>query len=159
LLGWGPELNPRFSGTSFDGLLLLKANRSFYKKIEILFIQKPNVKPAATSKMNYVLNALDVLVEYPELMAYIKDFAGPRGFMFTESPYEKQLDALLDSNGTHSGGSWACMLRGVQAVLNGVLTRADVVAKLAEEERKMAEWKAARKAAAAQQAEGSVVGV
>jgi hypothetical protein len=129
------------------------------QKIEILFKQKPNVKPAATSKMNYVLNALDVLVEYPELMAYIKDFDGPRGFMFTESPYEKQLDALLDSNGTHSGGSWAFILRGVQAVLNGVLTRADVVAKLAEEDRKMAEWKAARKAAAAQQAEGSAVGV
>lgn len=98
--------------------------------------------------MNYVLNALDVLVEYPELMAYIKDFDGPYGFMFTEGPYEKQLDALLDSNGMHSGGSWGCMLRGVQAVLTGVLTRADVVAKIAEEDRKMAEWKAARKEAA-----------
>jgi len=27
-VGLSPELNPRFSGTSFDGLLLLKANRS-----------------------------------------------------------------------------------------------------------------------------------
>ena len=98
--------------------------------------------------MNYVLNALDVLAEYPELMAYIKDFDGPHGFMFTPSPYEKQLEDLLDSNGMHSGGSWAGMLRGVQAVLTGVLTRADVVAKIAEEDRKYAEWNAARKEAA-----------
>ena len=68
--------------------------------------------------------------------------------MFTPSPYEKQLEALLDSNGMHSGGSWAGMLRGVQAVLTGVLTRADVVAKIAEEDRKYAEWNAARKEAA-----------
>jgi len=27
-VGLSPELNPRFSSTSFDGLLLLKANRS-----------------------------------------------------------------------------------------------------------------------------------
>jgi hypothetical protein len=27
-VGVSPELNPRFSGTSFDGLLLLKANLS-----------------------------------------------------------------------------------------------------------------------------------
>lgn len=98
--------------------------------------------------MNYVLNALDVLAAYPELMTYIKDFDGPHGFMFTPSPYEKQLEALLDSNGMHSGGSWAGMLRGVQAVLTGVLTRADVVAKIAEEDRKMAEWNAARNEAA-----------
>jgi len=100
--------------------------------------------------MNYVLNALDVLVEYPELMAYIKDFDGPHGFMFTNGPYEKQLDALLDSNGTHSGGSWGCMLRGVQAVLKGQVTRAQVIEQMAEEERRMAEWKAARKEAAVQ---------
>ena len=50
--------------------------------------------------MSLLLNALDVLVEYPHLQEYIKGFNGPHGFMYTNTSesekYNCQLDELLD---------------------------------------------------------------
>ena len=75
--------------------------------------------------------ALDRLVEYPALETYIKEFNGAGGFMFTvETAPERralqlQLEDLLD-DGSHSGASWAFLLRGVQAVLTGTVTRAQL---------------------------------
>ena len=106
-----------------------------------------------------IVNALDVLVEYPDLQEYIKNFDAPRGFMFTTETdpqrlaYADRLDKLLDANGTHSGGSWGCLMRGLQAVFIGAVTRADVEKKVAAEKRRIQEWEAAyqlRQAAAAQ---------
>jgi hypothetical protein len=74
-----------------------------------------------------ILNALDVLIEYPDLMEYIKAFDSPAGFMYTKETdpqridYVNRLDELLDAE-SHSGGSWGCMMRGIQAVLNGLIT-------------------------------------
>jgi hypothetical protein len=86
-----------------------------------------------------ILNALDVLIEYPDLMEYIKTFDSPAGFMWTKETdperidYVNRLDELLDAE-SHSGGSWGSMLRGVQAVLNGVLTREYLEEQSVEEE-------------------------
>lgn len=106
-----------------------------------------------------VLNAIDVLVEYPDLQEYIKKFNGYGGFMFTceidpqRIAYEIQLEQLLDANGMHSGGSWGCLMRSLQAVYNGVLTREELEKKVAAEKCRIQEWEAAyqlRQAAAAQ---------
>ena len=76
-----------------------------------------------------ILHALDVLAAYPELDLYIKDFNGRHGFMYTvetdpqRRAYGNRLGELLDAAGMHSGSSWGCLLRGVQAVLTGALTR------------------------------------
>lgn len=86
-----------------------------------------------------ILNALDALVEYPDLQEYIKNFDNPCGFMFIVETNEhrkllkKRLDALLDPNGMHSGGSWGSMLRGVQALLTGVWKREQLLKQIAEE--------------------------
>ncbi|NDH09832.1 MAG: hypothetical protein EBY16_09555 [Gammaproteobacteria bacterium] len=116
-----------------------------------------------TSKMSYssVLNAIDVLVEYPDLQKYIKEFNGHGGFMFNLNretdpqgiAYKIQLEQLLDANGMHSGGSWGCLMRSLQAVYNGALTREELENKVAAEKCRMHEWEAAyqlRQAAAAQ---------
>ena len=89
-----------------------------------------------------ILNALDVLIEYPDLMEYIKTFDSPAGFMYTKETdperreYVTRLDELLDAE-SHSGSSWGSMLRGVQAVLNGVLTREYLEQEAAEEREHM----------------------
>ena len=106
-----------------------------------------------------VLNAIDVLVEYPDLQEYIRDFDGHGGFMFTRETDPHRIDcavrleALLDANGMHSGGSWGCLMRSLQAVYNGTLTREELENKVAAEKCRMQEWEAAyqlRQAAAAQ---------
>ena len=98
--------------------------------------------------MSSIIKALDVLVEYPDLQAYIKDFYGHGGFMFTQETephridYAARLEKLLDSDGMHSGGSWGFMLRGVQAILNGVLSRERLLEEAAEEEAHMQKMRA-----------------
>ena len=84
--------------------------------------------------MSSVIKALDLLVEYPDLKSYIKGFNGPHGFMYTsetgthERACQKQLDELLDPTCMHSGSSWGSLLRNIQAVLNGLLTRESLLA-------------------------------
>ena len=135
----------------------------FNKKIELLFTWKatPKTQSNQTSKMSYaaIIDALDVLVEYPDLQTYIKEFNAPRGFMFTfetdpqRIAYEIQLEQLLDANGMHSGGSWGCLMRSLQAVYTGAVTRAEVEKQVAAEKRRIHEYEVAyqlRQAAAAQ---------
>ena len=114
-----------------------------------------------------ILNALDILIEYPDLMEYVKTFDSPKGFMYTRETdinrikCEKHLSDLLDANGTHSGASWGGMLRGVQSALNGINTREYfmVMEKMDEEENQyqqaeqQAEQKQAEQQAQEKQAE------
>jgi hypothetical protein len=95
-----------------------------------------------------VLNALDVLVEYPDLQEYIKKFNHPGGFMYTIETDEKhkrltkRLDDLLDPYGRHSGASWGCMMRGVQAILNGEWSYEQLLEQAAEEDEHMSRMRA-----------------
>jgi hypothetical protein len=80
-------------------------------------------------KMNsQAINAIYLLKngEHQDVMDYIKNFNGNGGFMYNnDAEYHAvsaKADALLDANGMHSGGSWGCMLRTIQAVLNGETT-------------------------------------
>jgi hypothetical protein len=74
-----------------------------------------------------VYKALDILREHPEITTYIKSFEGRGGFMYTQEKDPKrialkhQMEELLD-DGSHSGASWGCMMRTIQAVLNGIVT-------------------------------------
>jgi hypothetical protein len=94
----------------------------------------------------YIYDAVTVLEEYPDLIEYIKSFHNSGGFMFANETdtYRKscsdRLDKLLDSGGVHSGGSWGCMMRGVQQVFSGMVTREYILEKYIEEERSFKEW-------------------
>jgi len=84
-----------------------------------------------------VYKALDILREHNEITEYIKSFDENGGFMYTTEKLptrmvlKQQMEELLD-DGSHSGASWGCMMRTVQAVLNGVVT----VEQLREEDRR-----------------------
>ena len=73
--------------------------------------------------------------EHQDVMDYIKNFNGSGGFMYNNSAeyalVSAKAGALLDPDGMHSGSSWGCMLRTIQAVLNGETT----VEELREEDR------------------------
>ncbi len=90
-----------------------------------------------------IINALVVLAEYPDLEEYVREFYGHGGFMFTRETEPHRMDCaarletLLDPHGCHTGGSWGCMLRGVQAVLSGIVKRETLEEKAAEEEEHM----------------------
>ena len=106
--------------------------------------------------MNYLrkqtIEALDTLVEYPELSEYIKSFEGDGGFMYTIETDEtrkalsNKLGDVLDSNGMHSGASWGCMLRSVQAVLSGHITREKILQDIEIEEHRQQELREQREA-------------
>ena len=91
----------------------------------------------------YIIDGLASLESHPDLIEYIKAFDGSGGFMFTavtdpaKKQLEKRLDNILDPNGMHSGGSWGFMLRGIQAVLCGTLSRDYFIEKMAQEEEAM----------------------
>ena len=61
--------------------------------------------------------------EHTDIMEYIKTFDGPYGFMYTlesdpiKNEISEKMSDLLDSRGNHSGASWGCMLRIIQALL------------------------------------------
>ena len=69
--------------------------------------------------------------EHHDVMNYIKNFNGSGGFMYNyEEQYadaSEKAEQLLDPNGMHSGGSWSCMLRTIQAVLNGETTVEELI--------------------------------
>ena len=77
---------------------------------------------------NQVINAILLLARdgHQDVMDYIKNFNGSGGFMYNNSAeyalVSKKTDDLLDPDGMHSGSSWGCMLRTIQAVLNGETT-------------------------------------
>jgi hypothetical protein len=78
-----------------------------------------------------VLEALNTLKEYPELENYIRTFNGKDGFMFTEETHPQRIEwrqrilVLLD-DGWHSGASFAFMMRIIQGVLCGTITREEL---------------------------------
>ena len=84
-----------------------------------------------------VYKSLDILREHNEITEYIKSFDGNGGFMYTKENEPKrialqgQMEDLLN-DGSHSGASWGCMMRTIQAVLNEVIT----VEQLREEDRR-----------------------
>lgn len=89
--------------------------------------------------LNYVISGLDLLEDYPHIKEYIKNFDGAGGFMYTKNtdPHynaeiEKQMNNILNAHGMHSGSSWGCMMRGIQAVLNGTYTREFIEQKIVE---------------------------
>jgi hypothetical protein len=96
--------------------------------------------------LRQVLSSLDILQEHPDLTKYIKHFYGNHGFMYTvETDPEllrlnKKLDKTLD-DGSHSGASWGFMMRTVQGVLNGVITKEQILQQIEEEDRIYAEWR------------------
>jgi len=75
-----------------------------------------------------VYKALETLREYPAITEYIKSFKGDEGFMYTTETdpdrmaIKNQMEDVLDEHGYHSGASWGCMMRDIQAVLTGVIT-------------------------------------
>ena len=87
-----------------------------------------------------ILKALDALVEYPDLQEYVKELNSPCGCIFTPEADPQRIDCaarleqLLDANGMHSGASWGFLLRSVQAILTGQMTREKLLKKAAEEE-------------------------
>ena len=87
-----------------------------------------------------IIDALDILIEYPDLIEYIKTFNSPDGFMYTTETDIKRkecanrLDELLNTDGKHTGSSWGTMLRGVQSVLNGINSREYMIYKNNEEQ-------------------------
>ena len=96
--------------------------------------------------LRQVLSALDVLQEHPDLTKYIKHFYGNGGFMYTVETHpellrlSKKLDKTLD-DGSHSGASWGFMMRTVQGVLNGVITKEQILKQIEEEDRICAAWR------------------
>lgn len=94
------------------------------------------------SGLHYVISGLDVLQYYPDIKEYIKNFDGDGGFTYTtntdphyNAEIEKQMLSILNSAGVHSGYSWGCMLRGIQAVLKGSLTRESIEEQIVEYEK------------------------
>ena len=85
------------------------------------------------------INALTLLKngEHTDIIEYIKTFNGERGFMYTLERDPKQIEIsermseLLNSHGNHSGASWGCMLRLIQAILLGKVS----IEELIEEDR------------------------
>jgi hypothetical protein len=91
--------------------------------------------------LNYVISGLDLLRDYPEVKNYIKNYNGNRGFNFTGDSYSKynpvienQMSDILDADHAHSGSSWGYMLQGIQAVLNGTITREFIEQKIVEQQ-------------------------
>ena len=97
--------------------------------------------------LKYIISGLDMLQDYPNIKEYIKNFDGAGGFMYTtdidphyNAELEKQMSDILDARGMHSGCSWGCMLRGIQAVLKGTLTRESIEEQIFEYEKKYNEF-------------------
>ena len=92
------------------------------------------------------LEALDILVEYPDISEYIKTFDGEGGFMYTiekdatRKELNKRMGDLLD-DGFHSGSTWGLMLRNVQSVLNGTITKEKMLEEIEREERQYKDFK------------------
>jgi hypothetical protein len=92
-----------------------------------------------------VLTALDILNEYPAIVEYIQQFNGENGFMYTiendpkKNELKAQMENLLDDD-SHSGASWGEMLRMIQAVLNGKLSRDAISQKIVNEDEYYNQW-------------------
>ncbi len=89
--------------------------------------------------------------ENDDVAKYIESFNNDGGFMFhTEITNERiviknKMEELLD-DGTHSGASFGCMMRLIQALLSGVITRQDLLKEIEEDDKKMEEFLKEREA-------------
>ena len=69
------------------------------------------------------VNALETLTPYPELIEYLK-----RNDLQQESPeLNKQLDAVLNEDQSHSGASWYYLLSVLRGVYKGSITHVELV--------------------------------
>ena len=77
--------------------------------------------------LDQIIEALDVLAKKKnaDVVEYIKTFDGDGGFMYTQETDPKRIalknkmETIIDQ-GPHSGASWGCMLRAIQASLIGI---------------------------------------
>ena len=77
--------------------------------------------------LDQIIEALDVLANpmNADVIEYIKSFDGNGGFMYTletdpiRIALKEKMETVIDAR-PHSGSSWGCMLRLIQASLNGV---------------------------------------
>jgi hypothetical protein len=91
--------------------------------------------------LQQTLETLDILSDPAniDVLEYIKTFDGDHGFSYTVETdpariaLKKKMSTIIDE-GPHSGASWGCMLRLVQAVLKGVHTYEELVIKNNEQE-------------------------
>jgi hypothetical protein len=89
--------------------------------------------------LTQVLSGLDILQERKDIMKYIKEFNGNGGFMYSiETDPERiklkdDMEKLLD-DGSHSGASWGWMMRVIQSVLNGNVTREEIIIEINKQE-------------------------
>ena len=89
--------------------------------------------------LTQVLSGLDMLQERKDIMNYIKEFNGCGGFMYSvETDPERiklkdDMETLLD-DGSHSGSSWGWMMRVIQSVLNGNVTREEIIIEINKQE-------------------------
>lgn len=97
--------------------------------------------------LNCVISGLDMLQDFPDIKEYIKNFDGACGFMYTtnadphyNAELEKQMSDILNARGIHTGCSWGCMLRGIQSVLKGTVTRESIEEQIVEYEKKNIEF-------------------
>jgi hypothetical protein len=121
----------------------------FYNKIDITYFIITYSITRDRMTLQQVISGLETLQEYPELTEYIKSFNGNAGFMFTVETepdrirLSKQMEKVLDSDGMHSGGSWGYMLRTIQRVLIGNITKEQVMEQAEIEKRNIQEWREA----------------
>jgi hypothetical protein len=86
-----------------------KSSKKYNSKIKMSFRQ--------------CVNALETLTPYPELIEYIK-----RNDLQQESPeLNKQLDAVLNEDQSHSGASWYYLLSVLRGVYKGSITHVELV--------------------------------
>jgi len=77
--------------------------------------------------LDQIIEALDVLAnsKNADVVEYIKTFDGDGGFMYTRETepnriaLKNKMETIINQ-GTHSGASWGCMLRAIQASLIGI---------------------------------------
>ena len=97
--------------------------------------------------LQQTLEALDILANpsNSDVVEYIKTFNGDSGFMYTVETeptriaLKEKIETIIDES-SHSGASWGCMLRLIQAVLNGVYTYEDLVIEKNKEDEIYAKW-------------------
>lgn len=76
--------------------------------------------------LTYIITALDILQEYPDIIEYIKklNIDGPDS-NYNLDIHQKIID-LLNADGIYLGSSFEYVFKGVQSVLNGTVTRKSI---------------------------------
>jgi hypothetical protein len=77
--------------------------------------------------LDQIIEALDILAnsKNADVIEYIKTFDGDGGFMYTRETepnriaLKNKMETIINQ-GPHSGASWGCMLRAIQASLIGI---------------------------------------